>query len=54
MVTAKGDDAGQGLAPLGQAELAGVGGRFTREDAVVTLLDLLQGPGVVEPDGRWQ
>lgn len=49
VVTAEGDDTRKRLALLGQTLHVRVGGRRTREDAVVALLDLLDGPGVVVP-----
>jgi hypothetical protein len=47
MVTAKGDDTGQGLAILSRTLLLGVRHGLAGEDAVVTLLDLVEGIGVV-------
>jgi len=49
VVTAEGDDAGEGLALQGWALLVGVGGWSSAQDAVVAVLDLLDGVGVVVP-----
>lgn len=50
VVTAQRDDTGKCLALLRGAELVGVGGGGTREDAVMTLLDLVKSPSVVVPE----
>jgi hypothetical protein len=52
MITAKGDDTGQGLAVLSRALLLGIRPGLTGEDAVVSLLDLVKGIGVVVRGNR--
>jgi len=49
VVSAKGNDTGQGLALGRRSDLLRVGGRLTHENAVVALFDLLDGIGVVVP-----
>lgn len=47
VVTAHGDHARKSLAVLGLALHVGVGGRIAHENAVVSLLDLLDGPLII-------
>jgi hypothetical protein len=47
VVTAEGDDSGEGLAILGGAFLFGVCGWGAGEDAVVAFFNLMEGPCVV-------
>ena len=49
MISAKGDDAGERLTILCGTLFLGVSGWRAREDAVVALFDLVEGPCVVVP-----